>query len=90
MLRRDLARVSAQAWADKLQHQCWKFFKSNVGGDRNSMGAEGTGSSIHGGLTTKIHAVADANGLPIALKVPQGQAPDNPIALEMIDTLGAA
>ncbi len=27
-----------------------------------------------GGLTTKIHAVVDANGLPIALKLTEGQA----------------
>ncbi|GAA5066280.1 hypothetical protein N0B44_03990 [Roseibacterium beibuensis] len=28
-----------------------------------------------GGLTTKIHAVTDARGLPIALKLTAGQAP---------------
>ena len=42
-----------------------------------------------GGLTTKIHAVVDAEGLPIALKLTKGQAHDNPTALEMMDTLGA-
>ena len=29
-----------------------------------------------GGLTTKIHALVDANGLPIALKLTEGQAHD--------------
>jgi transposase len=28
----------------------------------------------HGGLTTKIHALVDANGLPIAIKLTEGQA----------------
>jgi hypothetical protein len=27
-----------------------------------------------GGLTTKIHALVDANGLPIAIKLTEGQA----------------
>ena len=29
-----------------------------------------------GGLTTKIHALVDANGLPIRLKLTEGQAHD--------------
>jgi transposase len=29
-----------------------------------------------GGLTTKIHALVDANGLPVAFKLTQGQAHD--------------
>jgi transposase len=41
-----------------------------------------------GGLTTKIHAVVDAEGLPIALKLTEGQAHDNPVALTMISSLG--
>jgi transposase len=42
-----------------------------------------------GGLTTKIHALVDAEGLPIALRLTQGQAPDNPTALEMMGSLSA-
>jgi transposase len=42
-----------------------------------------------GGLTTKIHALVDAEGLPIALRLTEGQAHDNPTALEMIGSLGA-
>ena len=41
-----------------------------------------------GGLTTKIHALVDANGLPIALKLTAGQAADGPSAADMFDTLG--
>ena len=43
-----------------------------------------------GGLTTKIHALVDANGLPIALKLTEGQAHDGRSAADMLDGLGAA
>src|SRR4030081_2868055 len=33
-----------------------------------------------GGLTTKIHALVDAEGLPIALKLTEGQAHEGPAA----------
>lgn len=42
-----------------------------------------------GGLTTKIHAVVDANGLPIKLKLTPGQAHDGKSAEDMLDTLKA-
>ena len=42
-----------------------------------------------GGLTTKIHAVVDADGLPIALKLTPGQAHDGRSADDMLDSLGA-
>jgi transposase len=38
-----------------------------------------------GGLTTKIHAVVDANGLPIAIKLTEGQAHDGRSAVDMLD-----
>jgi len=41
-----------------------------------------------GGLTTKVHALVDANGLPIALKLTAGQAHDGRSAADMLDTLG--
>ncbi len=34
-----------------------------------------------GGLTTKIHALLDADGLPVALKLSEGQAHDGPMAI---------
>jgi transposase len=39
-----------------------------------------------GGLTTKIHALVDAMGLPIALKLTEGQAHDGRSAVDMFDT----
>ena len=41
-----------------------------------------------GGLTTKIHALVDANGLPITLKLTPGQAHDGRSAADMLDTIG--
>lgn len=40
-----------------------------------------------GGLTTKIHALVDADGLPIALKLTEGQAHDGRSAEDMLGTL---
>jgi transposase len=42
-----------------------------------------------GGLTTKIHALVDAQGLPIALKLTEGQAHDGRSAQDMLDKLQA-
>jgi transposase len=41
-----------------------------------------------GGLTTKIHALVDANGNPIALKISEGQAHDGKSAIDLLETLG--
>jgi transposase len=41
-----------------------------------------------GGLTTKIHALVDANGLPVALKLTEGQAHDGKSAADMVGDLG--
>ena len=41
-----------------------------------------------GGLTTKIHAIVDANGLPLGLKLSAGQAHDGRSAADMLDRLG--
>ena len=37
------------------------------------------------GLTTKIHALVDANGLPVVLKLTPGQAHDGRSAADMLD-----
>ena len=42
-----------------------------------------------GGLTTKIHAVVDANGNPITLKLSEGQAHDGRSAADLLDTIQA-
>ena len=41
-----------------------------------------------GGLTTKIHALVDANGNPVALKLTEGQAHDGRSAGDMLGGLG--
>jgi transposase len=42
-----------------------------------------------GGLTTKIHALVDAEGLPIALKLTEGQAHDGRSAEDMLEQMQA-
>lgn len=39
-------------------------------------------------MTTKIHALVDANGLPILLKLTEGQAHDGRSAVDMLDGIG--
>ena len=41
-----------------------------------------------GGLTTKIHAVVDANGNPFHLKLTEGQAHDGRSADDMLNSVG--
>ena len=41
-----------------------------------------------GGLTTKIHALVDAKGLPVTLKITPGQAHDGKSAADMLETVG--
>ena len=41
-----------------------------------------------GGLTTKIHALLDANGPPVRLKLTEGQAHDGRGAADMLADLG--
>lgn len=40
-----------------------------------------------GGLTTKLHALVDAEGLPIALKLTEGQAHDGRSAQDMLGSI---
>ena len=54
---------------------------------RDLAGARCMGRS-RGGLTTKIHALVDANGLPILLKLTAGQAHDGRSAADMLAGLG--
>ena len=41
-----------------------------------------------GGLTTKLHALVDANGLPVVLKLTEGQAHDGRTAADMLGQIG--
>ena len=43
---------------------------------------------LRSGLTTKIHAVVDANANGVALKLTEGQAHDGRSAADMLDTVG--
>jgi transposase len=40
-----------------------------------------------GGLTSKIHAVVDTNGLPVRLALTAGEAHDNPLADKLLSRL---
>ena len=42
-----------------------------------------------GGLTTKIHALVDASGLPVMLKLTPGQAHDGRSAADMLCAIGS-
>ena len=42
-----------------------------------------------GGLTTTIHALVAANGMPIALTLTAGEAHDGRSAVDMLDDIGA-
>ncbi len=44
--------------------------------------------SSRGGLTTKIHALVDAEGLPVTLKLTEGQAHDGKSAEDMLGAVG--
>src|SRR3984893_12749051 len=50
-------------------------------------GRSGCMGRSRGGLTTKIHAVVDAEGMPIALKLTEGQAHDGRSAQDLLGTL---
>src|ERR671932_45407 len=57
-------------------------------GPRDEPRSECMGRS-RGGLTTKIHALVDANGLPVVLKLSEGQAHNGRSAADMLGGLRA-
>ena len=61
--------------------------KGSATTSRHDAGTRCMGRS-RGGLTTKIHALVDANGLPILLKITEGQAHDGRSAQDMLADLG--
>ena len=58
-----------------------------AGCDRKKGGRDHCLGRSRGGLTTKIHAVVDRQGLPIRLGLTPGQAHDAPAALALLDRL---
>lgn len=58
-----------------------------TGGDGKKGGPDSCLGRSRGGLTTKIHVVVDAKGLPIRIGLTAGQAHDGPIAEQLLDKL---
>lgn len=58
-----------------------------AGCDRKKGGRDHCLGRSRGGLTTKIHAVVDRQGLPLRLGLTAGQAHDAPAALALLDRL---
>ena len=52
-------------------------------------GRSGGMGRSRGGLTSKIHALVDAEGRPMALKITEGQEHDGRAAADMLGGLGA-
>jgi hypothetical protein len=42
---------------------------------------------LRGGLTTKIHACVDSNGMPVRLELTTGEAHDNRLVTELLSDL---
>jgi transposase len=61
--------------------------RPSAGRDGKKGGADHCLGRSRGGLTTKIHAVVDAQGLPIRLSLTAGQAHDGPAAVSLLDRL---
>jgi len=59
-----------------------------AGGDGKKGGPDSCLGRSRGGLTTKIHVVVDAQGLPIRLGLSAGQTHDGQIADRLLDRLG--
>jgi len=62
--------------------------RSPAGRDGKKGGADHCLGRSRGGLTTKIHVVVDAQGLPIRLGLTAGQTHDGQIANALLDHLG--
>ncbi len=60
---------------------------AQAGCDRKKGGRDHCLGRSRGGLTTKIHAVVDRQGLPVRLSLTPGQAHDAPAALNLLDRL---
>lgn len=56
-------------------------------GTRNASGAREEFGRTRGGTTTKIHAVVDANGLPLHIVLTAGQQHDSPTARAFLEVL---
>ena len=68
----------------------WRMSRTAMVPARRAITALGDGCMGHSrrGLTTKIHALVGATGLPVRLEPTAGQVHDSQPALDMIDCLG--
>ena len=57
------------------------------GGNAKKDGRSSCMGRSHGALTTRIHAMVDANGLPVTLRLGAGQAYDGHSAFDRLDSL---
>ena len=94
-------RAVAQSWGLGPHHGCRKpSLRRQCADDRQHLGARASArrqlkkshpdrcmGRSRGGLTTKIHALTDANGLPIELVLTPGQAGDCPVAARLLGHL---
>jgi transposase len=72
---------------------CGTLRPHRKGGPQDTATEHDTGAWCTGrsrcGLSTRIHSLVDANGLPILLKLTEGQAHDGRSATDMLDGIGA-
>ena len=74
-------------WRDSDDRQHLRS-RSSAGRDSKKGGADHCLGRSRGGLTTKIHVVVDAQGLPIRLGLTAGQTHDGQIADTLLNHLG--
>ena len=83
-----LLRAISEAYDGNLQmidSTCVRVHQDGANGKKR--GRSDCMGRSRGGLTTKIHAIVDRKGLPIALKLTPGQAHDGRSAEDMLGSL---
>jgi hypothetical protein len=71
---------------------CVQMIDTPIGRVHQRSGCAGGGETrlmgrSRGGLTTKIHASVDTNGMPVRLKLTTGEAHDNRVVTELLSDL---
>ena len=84
------AVINGHRYAIPITHGCLdsscSFTRRHLAGDAGAFQRQLMGRS-RGGPTSKIHAVVDANGLPIRLALTPGEAYDNRLAGKLLSRL---
>ena len=81
--------IIAAASDDAVQMIDTSVIRVHQHGSYTKKGDQSCTGRSRGGLTTKIHAVVDANGLPIRLALSPGQDHDSRLATGLLDGLGS-